>query len=74
MSEVTLDEVRARAAAARLTIREDRLEVLRKLLADALAPVRRLDAREVRTVEPAVTFDAAPEAARRAGGSADAER
>jgi hypothetical protein len=58
MGDVTRDEVRVRAAAAQLVLREERLEMVRRLLADALAPLRRTDAREVRAVEPAVTFDA----------------
>ena len=58
MGDVTLGEVRARAAAAKLVLREERLEMVRRLLADALAPLRRTDARAVLAVEPAVTFDA----------------
>jgi hypothetical protein len=44
------------------------------LLDDALAPLRRLDARSVQALEPAVTFDAAPEAPWRPGGATDAKR
>ena len=58
MSDVTVDEVRKRAQAAGLTLREDRLEMVRRLLNDALAPLKKTDSRAVRTVEPAVTFDA----------------
>jgi len=58
MDDVTRDEVRTRAAAAKLVLREERLEMVRRLLADALAPLRRIDARAVQEVEPAVTFDA----------------
>jgi hypothetical protein len=57
--ELTLDELRARIAAAGVTIAEDRLSMVKKLLGDALAPLRRVDSRTVRTLEPAVTFDAA---------------
>ena len=57
--EVTLDEVKRRARVAGLALREDRLEMVRQLLKDALAPLRRLDSRAVRTIEPAATFDAA---------------
>ena len=61
MSEdVTLDEVRRRAAVAGVTLREDRIEMVRRLLNDALAPLRRMDSRALRTLEPAATFDAAP--------------
>ena len=56
--EITLDEVRRRAAVAGVTIRADRLEMVRRLLNDALAPLRRMDSRAVRTLEPAATFDA----------------
>ena len=58
MDDVTRDEVRVRAAAAQLVLREERLEMVRRLLADALAPLRRTDARALRAMEPAVTFDA----------------
>ncbi len=60
--EITLDEVRRRAAVAGVTLREDRLEMVRRLLNDALAPLRRMDPNAMRTTEPAATFDA------RAGG------
>lgn len=56
--EMPMDELRARIAAAGVTIREDRLEMVRKLLSDALAPLRRVDSRTIRPLEPAVTFDA----------------
>jgi hypothetical protein len=58
MSDVTLDEVKKRAQAAGLTLRDDRLEMVRRLLNEALAPLGKTDSRAVRTVEPAVTFDA----------------
>ncbi|OGK78367.1 MAG: hypothetical protein A2W08_13810 [Candidatus Rokubacteria bacterium RBG_16_73_20] len=57
---MTLDEVRARMRAAGVEIPEERLELVRRLLTDALGPVRALDARAARALEPAVTFDAAP--------------
>jgi hypothetical protein len=58
--EITIDEVRKRGQVAGLAIREDRLEMVRRLLNDALAPLRRMDSRAVRAIEPAATFDAAP--------------
>ena len=58
-SELTMDELRARIAASGLTIPDHRLSMVRKLLSDALAPVRSVDSRTVRPLEPAVTFDAA---------------
>ena len=58
--EITLDDVRKRAAIAGIVLREDRLEMVRALLNDALAPLRRMDSRALRTLEPAATFDAAP--------------
>jgi len=54
--ELTLDELRERVRAAGVSIPEHRLNMVRKLLADALAPVRALDSRTIRTVEPAVKF------------------
>ena len=57
-SELTLDEVRSRMRAARLSIAEARLDMVRVLLDTALAPVRAMDSREAKTVEPASTFDA----------------
>ena len=47
---------------AGVTIAEHRLAMVRKLLDDALAPVRTLDARTIKTVEPAVTFAPVQEA------------
>ena len=57
--ELTLEELKERIRVARVTIAENRLAMVRKLLGDALAPVRALDARAIKTVEPAVRF--APE-------------
>ena len=54
--ELTIEALRARMRAAGITIAEPRLAMVRKLLDDALAPVRALDARTIKTVEPAVTF------------------
>ena len=54
--ELTMEALRARMRAAGVTIAEPRLAMVRKLLDDALAPVRRLDARTIKMVEPAVTF------------------
>jgi len=58
--ELTMDELRERIRAAGITIAENRLAMVRKLLGDALAPVRALDSRSIRTVEPAVKFVAEP--------------
>jgi len=60
MVALTLDELRARMATVDLPIATERLEMVRKLLADALTPVRRMDARRLATLEPAVRFDADP--------------
>jgi hypothetical protein len=59
--ELTLEELRKRIEAAGLTIAENRLGMVRKLLSDALAPVRELDSRSIKTVEPAVRFEAGHE-------------
>ena len=56
--ELSMDELRARIAAAGVTIAEHRLAMVRRLLNDALAPLRTMDSRTIRTLEPAVTFDA----------------
>jgi hypothetical protein len=61
--ELTLEELRERIRAAGVTIAEHRLAMVRKLLADALAPVRALDTRAIMTVEPAVKFTAGREGA-----------
>jgi hypothetical protein len=58
MTEITLDDVKKRAAIAGLTLRADRVEMVRKLLAEALKPLEPLDSRTIRTLEPATTFDA----------------
>ena len=55
-AELTLEELCARIQAAGLTIPDNRLGMVRKLLSDALVPVRALDSRTVKTVEPAVRF------------------
>ena len=56
--ELTLEELRERVRAAGVTIAEHRLAMVRKLLSDALVPVRALDSRAIKTVEPAVKFTA----------------
>ena len=56
--ELTADEVRDRMKVARIEIPENRIELVRALLANALKPVRAMDARALKTLEPAVTFDA----------------
>ena len=57
-SELTMEELRARIAAAAVTIPEDLIPMVKKLLGDALAPLRTVDSRTIRPLEPAVTFDA----------------
>lgn len=56
--ELTTDELRARMRAAGITIPEERLEMVRTLLANAVRPIRATDWRAANTLEPAVTFDA----------------
>jgi hypothetical protein len=58
-SEFSLEELRARIKAAGVAIPEERQEMIRKLLGDALRPIRSADWRADNTLEPAVTFDAA---------------
>ncbi len=55
--DVTLDEVKERARLAGLPVPDSRLGLLRGFLSNALRPIRALDSRTIRTVEPAVTFD-----------------
>lgn len=57
--ELTMDELRARIAAAGVSIPDNLLPMVRKLLGDALGPLRAVDSRTIRPLEPAVTFDAA---------------
>jgi hypothetical protein len=57
--ELTMDELRARIAAAGVTIPDNLLPMVRRLLGDALAPLRTVDSRTIRPLEPAVRFDAA---------------
>src|SRR2546422_6169308 len=56
--EFSMEELRARIAAAGVPIAEARLEMVRKLLSNALAPIRAENWRAASTLEPAVTFDA----------------
>jgi hypothetical protein len=56
-ADVTLDEVKERARLAGLPIPESRLGLVRGFLSNALRPLRALDSRTIRTVEPAVIFD-----------------
>jgi hypothetical protein len=58
-SDITPDEVRERIRVTGVAIPEGRLELIHGLLRDALKPVRQMDTREARTLEPAPTFDAA---------------
>jgi len=67
-SDVTLDEVKERARVAGLAIPEARLGLVRAFLVNALRPIRALDSRTVRTVEPAVIFH--PEGAAKGGPEA----
>ena len=55
---LTTEDLRARIAAAGVTIPEHRIAMVLKLLGDALAPLSRVDSRKIRPLEPAVTFDA----------------
>jgi hypothetical protein len=55
---MTLEELRDRMKATGIEIPESRLELVRRLLTDALRPVHAMDSRQQKTLEPAVTFDA----------------
>ena len=56
--ELSLQELRDRMKAAGITMAENRLSMVRKLLSDALVHVRARDWRASKTVEPAVRFSA----------------
>jgi hypothetical protein len=56
---ITPEVLKARAALAGVTLDEEKLEDLAFTMEQALAPVRALDLRAIRLVEPAVTFRAA---------------
>jgi hypothetical protein len=62
--DISLDEVRERVRRSGLPIPEARLEMVRGFLVNALRPLKALDTRTVRTLEPAPTFDAAAEEGR----------
>ena len=57
--ELTLEELRDRIKAAGVPIPEERLQMVRTLIGDALRPIRATDWRAEKLLEPAVTFDAA---------------
>jgi hypothetical protein len=48
--ELTMEELRARISAAGVNIAEHRLAMVRKLLGEALVPVRQLDSRTLKTL------------------------
>ena len=56
---ITPDVVRARAKLAGITLDEETIEDLAFGMEQALAPLRKLDLRAIRMVEPATTFRAA---------------
>jgi hypothetical protein len=56
---ITPEIVKQRATLAGISLDEDRLEDIATTMETALAPLRRLDLRAIRLVEPAVTFEAA---------------
>lgn len=57
-AEISLDEVKRRAQVAGVAIRDDRWEAVRRLLVEALKPLRAVDSRAIATLEPAMQFDA----------------
>jgi hypothetical protein len=58
-TKITTEIVKQRAALAGISLDEDRLEDIAITMEAALAPLRSLDLRAIRLVEPAVTFEAA---------------
>jgi hypothetical protein len=57
--KITPEIVKQRAALAGISLDEDRIEDIATTMEAALAPLRSLDRRAIRLVEPAVTFEAA---------------
>ena len=57
--KITAEVVKRRAALAGVTLDEDKLEDIAFTMEQTLAPLRQLDLRAIRLVEPAVTFRAA---------------
>lgn len=58
-TKITPEIVKQRATLAGISLDEDRLEDIATTMEAALAPLRNLDLRAIRLVEPAVTFEAA---------------
>ena len=58
-TKITPEIVKQRAVLAGISLDEDRLEDIATTMEAALAPLRSLDLRAIRLVEPAVTFEAA---------------
>lgn len=56
---LSVEDVRARAALAGVTLDEDTIEDITATMEAALSTLRKLDLREIRLVEPAVAFNAA---------------
>jgi hypothetical protein len=57
-AKITPEIVRQRAVLAGISLDEDRLDDLASTMEAALAPLRSIDLRAIRLVEPAVTFEA----------------
>ena len=57
--KITPEVVRQRAAVAGIPLDEARIEDVASTMESALAPLRSLDLRAIRLVEPVVTFKAA---------------
>jgi hypothetical protein len=57
-AKITPEIVRQRAALAGISLDEDRLDDLASTMEAALAPLRSIDLRAIRLVEPAVTLEA----------------
>jgi hypothetical protein len=58
-AKITPEVVKECAAIAGITLDEERLDDIATMMEAALAPLRGLDLRAFRRVEPVVTFDAA---------------
>jgi hypothetical protein len=56
-SGVTLEDIRERLSVAKVHIDESRLEMVRILIGDAIAPLHQGDVAIPREIEPALTFE-----------------
>lgn len=54
---IAVERLQARAALAGIQFDPDQIQALAELMENTLAPLRRIDATELRSIEPVVAFD-----------------